>query len=675
MNVSFFLYRLGELTAAIFVIGIMWLGGRSGFHILGIRSNFAGGRDFFKESFLSVALGYGALALFIFLLGVIGFYQGFKFYVALAFYTIVLVYYLVKKKEFIPDLKSLHQSFLNILSLHRNTVSLFFDIGGIFFLLIAFALSFLPPHYYDSLVYHLALPSEYIKNNSIVPVPYNLYSHFPQNAEMTFLIALKVGNEASAQLVTFFLSCLVAVGVRKFIRVNFETEIGASAGFFILASAPFFLFLAPSTYVEFHQAFLSFATFWCMWDYLLKQELPSASRRIFSSEILCAGIFSGLAIGVKYTAFASLAALNIMFIWLYLKKILYGSMSPPSDRKKIIADFFALNASAFFIASPWFIKNFLFTGNPIFPFFYEIFRGSGSSVGWNDYAAQGYFSALTEYAHKSSVFFELVTLPYNLLIKPLKFGGGIDVLGDFGWLVFFVFGALSLLWWRKNFYVLLYAIIVGVIWFLTKPVLRFLVPLAPVLAVLCGMTAGYFMEKKILRPTRIIIFLAIVGCALHSFYYFLFIARYFRPLSYLSGRETKSQYLSNTLKYSPYPAFEFINELHKKCKAEGKSVRVFFVGEQRAFYCKAPLVAPSVFAPNPLVEWADTSSTPVALFLKLRTQKFTLIFYNTFEGERLRPYGIFDFTLRGENIWKEFLARFSERIIYQDKYSIIYDIS
>jgi hypothetical protein len=46
--------------------------------------------------------------------------------------------------------------------------------------------AFAPPTYYDSLVYHLALPLRYLQEGRIGFVPYNQYAHFPQNMEMIF---------------------------------------------------------------------------------------------------------------------------------------------------------------------------------------------------------------------------------------------------------------------------------------------------------------------------------------------------------------------------------------------------------------------------------------------------------------------------------------------------------
>ena len=696
-----FFARFRSLLVACFIVGLMASAGRCVFGLFcgNLRKNFSDSA-YFENLILEVAAGYGALSLFVFFQGALGFYQGTKFFLSLAIFILAVVLFnviLLLRCDGFSILPSPPRRENPPLFFKRDTLSLIFDLAGITAIIVSFALAFLPPHYYDSLVYHLALPAEYIKNNSIEPAAYNLYSHFPQNAEMIFLLALKTGDEVSANIVTFILSAMLAFAVRDFIRKNFSSDYFPSAhsvAFMLLATSPFFMFLAPSTYVEFHQALLSFAAFIFVMKYKTAISLPTESSGPFTHDerysptgiIIISGLLAGFAIGVKYTAFASLLALNVMmladFILMIAKRNSVAGRTATATNPHLfirhIKDILIFNLVAFIAVSPWLVKNYIFARNPVFPFFSGFFGGA-SSVGWNQRAAAGYFAAITEYSHKSSVFISLVMLPYNMLVRPLSFGGGIDVLGDFGWYPLFFFGALGSVFVLikeksiKLFYTFLYVFTVGIVWFMTKPVLRFLVPASSVAAVLSGIGAGYFLRKKIPGIIKAGIAALLLVFVFDNFYYFNFIVRFFRPVNFLLGRENKSGYLSRTLKYSPYPAFEFINNLLEEKKSADP--KVLFVGEQRSFYCNAPLVAPSVFAPNPLVEWADSAPSPSELFNKIKSQGFTLIFYNISEGKRLEPYGIFNFTDRGAYNWSAVLKNLRRKIIYQDRNSVIYDIS
>ncbi len=591
----------------------------------------------------SYALGYGIVSHIFFIFGIFGFYN--KFAAWFFAVGVILILHRVSKKVFLEILGHIN-NFRHLLK--RN---IFISTPIILCLCAAFALSFMPPHYYDSLVYHLALPSEYIKNNSIRPLGYNLYSHFPQNAEMTFLFSLLAGDEITANIITFFTSMFLLASLYTFTKKHTVDEKTGILSVFFMVSSTFFMLLSASTYVELHIAFLCFVAVWLFLRYVRTKENDS---------LLLSAVISGLAIGVKYTGFSNLIAINILLIIFSIKN--------KEGIINISSKIFSFNLAAFVSSAIWFVKNSIYTGNPVFPFFYNIL-GYGDA-GWNRSSASGYFEMLTEYSHKSSIFFELFLLPYNVIFNPVKFGGGIDVLGDFGWTLLLLSFPLIFFFKKKlsnSLYPIVYCTVVFLIWFFTKPVLRFLVPLAGMLAVISALSIYEFYRRASFISKFLLVSL-VSGITLVNMWYFFFIAGIFQPTGVITGFESRGGYLGRILKNSPYPAFEYIN------KYLSKESRIFFVGEQRTFYCDAKMVATNVFAPNPLISWANDSSTADELHKKIKLQNFDYIFYNISEAERLRPYGIFDFTDKGLGNWRGLLKKLESRIVFYQKGLAIYKL-
>lgn len=633
--------------------------------------------DIFKVKFdrdekfiFSYAVGYGLLSHIVFILGVIGLYEKWAAWLIIFFiFTLRLLKKLLSRYQ-----NGVGWRYYQGTSLARflygfvpkslsGRVVFFVSLACVF---VIFALSFVPPHYYDSLVYHLALPAEYIKNNSIKPLHFNLYSHFPQNAEMLFTLGLLIGDEITTNLLTFFTSVIFLLSIFVFIKKVTTSISNAWFGIFLVATTPFFMLLSPSTYVELHIAFFSFVSFWFFIKFLETLSL----KLLFLLSIFC-----GFTIGVKYTGFATLLTINSLLLVFFLKEKLrhyryiqdhrinpgtkntlqprFSTRLTQIENFKIpwLRSFFVLNFGAFISSFIWYAKNFIYTGNPVFPFFYNVF--GYRNIDWNQQSAAGYFSMLTEYSHRSSVFYEIILLPYNLIFNPVRFGGGIDVLGDFGWVIFLCVSPLFLIMVGKiknAGFMILYAAIIFAVWFFTKPVLRFLIPASGIFAVLSAMAIG-ILYKKINSVLKLSLVIFIASLTAINIYYFMYIVSFFRPWKVVSGQITRDEYLSSVLRHSPYPAFLFIN------KYLDSNAKIFFVGEQRSFYCKTKLVATNVFAPNPLVRWADSARTSDELLTKIKLQNFTHIFYNIPESERLRGYGIFNFTPQGLRNWLELLEK------------------
>src|ERR1035437_4986182 len=116
--------------------------------------------------------------------------------------------------------------------------------------------------------------------------------------------------------------------------------------------------------------------------------------------LLLSAIFMGLALGTKYYAGLLAVLLVLRLGW--------------RDRLKAAVLYAAVAGAVF---APWLIKNYIFIGNPVFPFLYKVFPAT--KLGWTAELAAGYFSVLTEYGHAHGFLRDLASLPVLLFRNPL----------------------------------------------------------------------------------------------------------------------------------------------------------------------------------------------------------------------------------------------------------------
>lgn len=495
-------------------------------------------------------------------------------------------------------------------------------------LLAALWMCLVPPHQYDSLVYHLALPQAYLREGRLFAPPGIVYSHFPQNGEMLFSLALLLGSDLLAQMYMWLATALSVWWVFLLGRREAPMNAVALAAVFI-ATHSALLLLSSTTYVEplvmlwITAAALSFERW---------RGLAAAGGGPRGWLILSA-LFTGLALGTKYYAGIGAAAfgLRLLFAWAL------------DRRKERAVDLLLFTAIVSALFAPWLVKNWLCVRNPVFPFLYKWFENTGT--GWNAELAAGYFSVLVEYGHAEGFFKSLVSLPVLLLRNPLRFGGGMDVLGDLGWTVtlwLLPLGAWAAAKSRPLRGLLLFCALWGAAWFSTGVVLRFLTVLVPVLALLgaCGLVA---LWGSLARWSRVVLAGSLgVMTAAHLFL-FVFVHATFGSGSTAFGLETREAFLARRLDY--YACADWLR---------GHPVendKIMIVGEQRGYYVPAEHLPSTVHMPNLFIRRANEAADAKALLSTLSAEGFTRLLIVPREAARLGP-GLGSLTPAGAVNWK-----------------------
>lgn len=217
--------------------------------------------------------------------------------------------------------------------------------GAVPFGVVGFLHAMAPEMSPDGSSYHLGIPALYYRARAIVPVTSTLYAHLSQGAEMLYLYAFAFGRHSSAALVHFsFLVALAGLMVAWGKRRG-KPAAGVCGALFTLMS-PVVLVDAASAYNDVAVACVCFAVF------TLCELAPARPGWRFA---LLLGSLAGFCYALKYTAI--LAAPFALYSLLRAAK---------QERLRL---FLVFSSASAFMALPWALKNWAFTGNPLAPFF------------------------------------------------------------------------------------------------------------------------------------------------------------------------------------------------------------------------------------------------------------------------------------------------------------------
>ncbi|MFN3966199.1 MAG: hypothetical protein ACK4JE_00670, partial [Endomicrobiia bacterium] len=370
--------------------------------------------------------------------------------------------------------------------------------------------------------------------------------------------------------------------------------------------------------------------------------------------LVLSGIFCGLASGVKYTGIIAPFVITILLFGFYTKY-----------KKYKLKEIFIFVAVCFLTFCPWLIRNTINTGNPFFPFFTKIF-GYGK-IPIIEISVKNYFSILEEYSIKNNILKELFYSPWDFSKLILKFGSGADILGTFGWAIFFLIFPLIISIkpvFPINF-LSIYLILHFLFWFLTAFVLRFLFPVVGIFSVIASYITVMAVRKKISLVTPFIIFL-VLAYTISNFFIYFYIQNIIQPWNVALGFESKKEYLTRKLKNSSYPVFEFIN------KNLTENSKILFIGEERGFYCKRNYVAENVCIPNPITEILNKAKSIEEIKSQLKNNGFTHILFNKNEAERLKSYSTFELNETGKKNWQNIIETLP--LIYSHKEVYLFEL-
>jgi hypothetical protein len=325
-----------------------------------------------------------------------------------------------------------------------------------------FAECFAPFHGWDALTYHLALPERYLHANAVVVTPFSSYSAFPLNTEMLYAVALGIDAEASARLLHFEFGVLSLLALYALGRQR-SRLCAVLAPLFLLAD-PLFSWELTAAYSDLPLAFYALLAVVALHEWRQGAGLQSLAR---------CGVFAGAALAARYQGALVPAVVCLLIV-----------ASPLRVRFRHRLQAAAVVAGlSLAVVSPWLIRNLVFAGNPVTPFFQSLFSAAGHE----------YFDPIVIEQQRAFVrlpgmgrgALALLTVPWNLTMRnvPGRY------LGSFGLQVgplYLVALVLSVAFLRRGDRqmppVLAAALLFTLGWFWTSQESRYLLPAFPLLA-------------------------------------------------------------------------------------------------------------------------------------------------------------------------------------------------
>jgi dolichyl-phosphate-mannose-protein mannosyltransferase len=316
----------------------------------------------------------------------------------------------------------------------------------------------------DAIAYHFLGPRVWIRDAAIHPLPDECHASFPANVETLFAGLTTLGGTRAPE---FF--ALLAYGLLLLVAAGFALRMGldSSGAWWAAALVATMPVVYRGSYGGFNDAVLAGFL-------LLALRLAFDARE--TRDYLLPGLFAGLAMGTKYTAI-------ITFLLILLCALLRLASRRPGERELVFRGSLLFAIVAALIASPWYLRNWLVLGSPIYPptpmllHFFSV-----------KYMPPAAIQALAAFIRKEGdgmghSLSSFLLLPFNFTFHPANFLNGAGGVG-IALLALAPFGLLSR--WKDPLIRILslFVFLQTLAWFLAEQEARFIIHLYVILAAL-----------------------------------------------------------------------------------------------------------------------------------------------------------------------------------------------
>lgn len=472
--------------------------------------------DLTEEAVFDIGIGYGIFAYLMFAGGLLG-----VIYRPVVYGMLTLG--MLLSWNWLVGIKALRGSKRVELRWPRDGMT--FLISSLLFLAIVanFVGTLAPLSSSDALRYHFAAPKIWLKQNQMVEIPWDWATYQPFNVQMLFMMGMALHSDILGALFHWLFGVLIIGALFSFCKRYLKdvSQVLAAAIFYISGLVAW---ESTSGYVELGSAFFSLLAFYAFMNWAYSNDA--------TGWLALSGVFAGLAAGTKYTG----AVMTVLLVI-----ALGGYLARQRRLGEIFTPLLALTVPAFLLVVPWYLKNFIQTGDPAYPFLSTLMGREGFQTLLTNILSQyGYGKGLTDF----------VAFPFRLTFDGEAFDKGY-LLGPL-YLSFIPF--LVLLKDKQvvsmvSFFIVVY----GLFWFLTSQQARFLLPMLPLLAACCAASARLLesYDGMVRVATKTVLMVALTfGCVVTLFYNTQFIPVVF-------GFESKEMFLTRKTWF--YQDIEWMN--------------------------------------------------------------------------------------------------------------------
>jgi len=533
---------------------------------------------------------------------------------------------------------------------------------GLFLLFLVFllissivVLACVPPVSKDALTHHLAVPRLYLKHGGIYEIPFIPFSYFPMNLDLLYLIPLYFKNDIVPKFIHFTFGLLTAWIIFSYIKRRINT-IYALLGSIFFLSIPIIVKLSITVYVDLGLIFFSTASLllllkWIEKGFPLKLLLLSAS-------------FCGLAVGTKYNGLVTLFLLTFFVPFLYVRH----QQDKNQNFLKAAGYGILFLFIAFIFFSPWMIRNYLWTTNPIYPLYDHWFNPQNAI----DKQRIGLFAFRSFVYHET--WWQIALLPVRIFFQgqdgnPQYFDGRLNPFLFF--LLFFAFYGIrrdsAIIRNEKTIMLTFVVLFFAFAFFSSSLRIRYISPIIPPLVILsifgCRRMAEAITKfnSRSARNIGLAIIFFILSFALWlNAGYVLHQYKYVNPFNYLDGTLARDEYIE---KYRfEYPTLRYIN----KNLPQDTRILFFFLGN-RGYYCNREYIFDMNNNRSMLRQFLKMSDSTEDLLLRLKRMEIThlLISYDLFNRWTKN-----NFTIKERELLKRFFEKHVELLYFKWGYGV-----
>lgn len=447
-------------------------------------------------------------------------------------------------------------------------------------------LALLPPTARDALIYHLAYPKLYLQQGRVFELPFAFYSYYPMNTEILFMVPLYFNKDVLAALIHMAFGLMTAGLIYHYLKSKIDTTY-ALLGAFIFLSTPIVIKLSTIPYVDLALAFHSMGAVLALLRWKERKEVKWLG---------VSAVFAGLAAGTKYNG-------------LYVPLILTLMTLHVSENSRPLRAFLIFLSISIAVASPWYIKNAILTGNPLYPLFFNIFGGL-------EVPGQPTVPVLLKrHLFYGENWFDILLIPVRVF-----FQGKDDDMQHFDGVLNPVLAVFLPLAFRDKSADLRYMGLFSVFYFLlvlftADMQIRFLLPILPLLTIMAVTGIKQMMDFPRAKFIAVIIVVSLLSSNL------VYLMDYFKkkePLPYLAGKVTRKEYLLKHLR--GYEAYQYINQT---LLAHAK-VLMIYTGD-RGYYIDRDYYYDSYLSGQPIKGAIEGSKDAVDVAKKIREMGITHI--------------------------------------------------
>ncbi len=328
-------------------------------------------------------------------------------------------------------------------------------------------LTLLPPGSgdWDGLAYHLSVCAEYLREGRIHYIPWDHHSNFPFLVDMGYLWALATGAGAGAAKL-FHWAWGVTCGL---LLISAAKRAGCSpaGGWAVCAwlGIPVVVWEHTTAYVDLASAASLLGAALALY---VACTAPTRSAGAWAG---LAGVCAAAALGAKMTSLVNIAAMAALCLFVV-------RLSLP-QRLKLALVFVGVGVA---LAAPWYVKTWIYTGDPVYPFGWSVFHGRN----WSEENALMYRTEQLRFGMGRSAQAALMA-PFHMVYHESRFFDPMPFVGSSGLLAVLLAPVLLFVRWPRWALPVWVLIAAGAAaWFIQMQQIRYLFGVIPLAVLLAG---------------------------------------------------------------------------------------------------------------------------------------------------------------------------------------------